>query len=87
MTSRGKTQDSGTRGDNEIDALRDECGKTGRNPDEIEISTGAGPLDLDTVRRYEDIGVSRLVMPPPAFDVEGLKAALPKVAEELIQKA
>ena len=70
-----------------LDALRDECGKTGRNPDEIEISTGAGPLDLDTVRRYEDLGVSRLVMAPPAFDVEGLKAALPKLAEELIERA
>ena len=70
-----------------LEALKDECGKTGRNPDEIEISTGAGPLDLDTVRRYEDLGVSRLVMAPPAFDPEGLKSALPKVAEELIQKA
>jgi probable F420-dependent oxidoreductase len=70
-----------------LEALKDECGKTGRDPGEIEISTGAGPLDLDTVRRYEDLGVSRLVMAPPAFDSEGLKAALPKVAEELIQKA
>lgn len=70
-----------------LDSMRDECGKTGRNPDEIEISTGAGALDLDTLRRYEDIGVSRLVMAPPAFDAEGLKAALPKVAEALIHKA
>jgi probable F420-dependent oxidoreductase len=70
-----------------LDAMRDECGKTGRDPEEIEITTGAGPLDLDTVRRYEDLGVSRLVMPPPAFDVDGLKAALPKLAETLIQKS
>ncbi len=70
-----------------LDALRDECGKTGRNPDEIEISTGAPSLDLDTVRRYEDLGVARLVMAPPAFDPEGLKAALPKLAEDLIRKA
>ena len=70
-----------------LDALKDECGKTGRNPDEVEITTGAGPLDLDTVRRYEDLGVSRLVIPPPAFDAEGLKAALPKFADELISKA
>jgi probable F420-dependent oxidoreductase len=70
-----------------LDALRDECGKTGRNPDEIEVSTGVSPLDLDTVRRYEDLGVSRLVMNPPAFDPEGLKAALPKVAEQLIHRS
>jgi probable F420-dependent oxidoreductase len=70
-----------------LDALRDECGKTGRNPEEIEITTGAHALDLDTLRRYEDFGVSRLVMAPPAFDAEGLKAALPKLAETLIHKA
>jgi probable F420-dependent oxidoreductase len=70
-----------------LDALRDECGKTGRDPAEIEISTGAGALDLDTVRRYEDLGVSRLVMPPPAYDSAGLEAALPKLAESLIHKS
>lgn len=70
-----------------LDAMRDECGKTGRNPDEIEITTGAGALDRDTVRRYEDLGVSRLVMPPPAYDAEGLRGALPKLAEELIEGA
>lgn len=67
-----------------LDAMRDECGKTGRNPDEIEISTGAGIPDADTVARYADLGVSRLVMAPPAFDVEGLKRALPDLAEKLI---
>jgi len=67
-----------------LDAMRDECGKTGRNPDEIEISTGAGLPNADTVARYEDLGVSRLVMPPPAFDTEGLKRALPELAEKLI---
>ena len=69
-----------------LDALRDECGKTGRDPNEIEISTGAGIPDVDTVKRYEDVGVSRLVMPPPAFDSDGLAATLPKYAEEVIQK-
>jgi probable F420-dependent oxidoreductase len=69
-----------------LDALRDECGKTGRNPDEIEISTGAAKLDRDIVHRYEDIGVSRLVMGPPAFDSSGLERALPELAEQLIEK-
>jgi probable F420-dependent oxidoreductase len=69
-----------------LDALRDECGKTGRNPDEIEISTGGGKLDRDMVHRYEDVGVSRLVMPPPAYDSAGLERALPALAEQLIEK-
>jgi probable F420-dependent oxidoreductase len=68
-------------------ALRDECGKVGRNPEEIEVTTGAAPLDADTVRRFEDLGVSRLVIPPPAFDPEGLRRGLFEFAEKLIARA
>ena len=69
-----------------LDALRDECGKVGRNPEEIEITTGGGSLDVDTVRRYEDLGVSRLVTPPPAFDAEGLRRGIGNFAEQVIAK-
>lgn len=68
-------------------ALRDECGKIGRNPEEIELSAAAmGPLDPDGVHRYQDIGVSRLVMVPPAFDPEGLRRALGDFADRVISK-
>jgi len=70
-----------------LDALRDECGKIGRDPAEIEITSTAGPLDLDTVRRYEDLGVSRLVTMPPAFDPEGLRRGLAELAEKVIARA
>ena len=70
-----------------LDALRDECGKIGRDPEEIEISTGGMRVDADTSKRYEDLGVSRLVVPPPAFDIEGLKRALPAFAEEFIARS
>jgi probable F420-dependent oxidoreductase len=67
-----------------IAALRDECAKVGRDPSEIEISTAGTHLDPDSVRRFEDIGVSRLVIAPPAFDADGLKRALTEFAEQMI---
>jgi hypothetical protein len=67
--------------------MRDECGKIGRDPAEIEVTTGDNRLDLDVVRRYEEIGVSRLIMPPPAFDSEGLRRSLTEFADRVIAKA
>jgi probable F420-dependent oxidoreductase len=67
-------------------ALRDECAKTGRDPAEIEISTGGGNVDLDAVRRYAELGVSRLVISPPGLDPEGLRRGLHQFAERVIAK-
>lgn len=68
-------------------ALRDECGKIGRDPGAIEITTGALGVDPEKVRRYRDLGVSRLVIGPPAFDAEGLRRALGELGERVIAKA
>ncbi len=68
-------------------ALADECGKVGRDPGEIEITSSADVRDLDVVRRFEDLGVSRLVTAPPAFDPEGLRRSLGEFAERIIAKA
>ncbi len=70
-----------------LQAMRDECGKIGRDPAEIEVTTGNNKLDLDVVRRYEEMGVSRLIMPPPAFDPEGLRRSLTEFADRVIAKA
>jgi probable F420-dependent oxidoreductase len=67
-------------------AMRDECVKIGRDPGEIEVTTGAARLDPDLVRRYQDLGVSRLVIGPPAFDPEGLRRALSEFADRVIAK-
>jgi hypothetical protein len=66
--------------------MRDECKRIGRNPAEIEISTGAAVTDLDTVKRYRDLGVSRLVSGPPAFDKEGIRRKLGEFGEKVIAK-
>ncbi len=67
-------------------ALRDECGKVGRDPSEIELSAIGTDVDVDTARRFEDIEVSRLVVFPPAFDPEGLKKGLNDFADRVISK-
>jgi alkanesulfonate monooxygenase SsuD/methylene tetrahydromethanopterin reductase-like flavin-dependent oxidoreductase (luciferase family) len=67
--------------------MRDECRKLGRKPETIEITTGGGNLDADTVKRYEDLGVSRLVVPPPGFDPEGLRRGLSEFAERFIARS
>jgi len=67
-----------------IAAMHDECRKQGREPEEVEVSAVGQNLDRDTVKRYEDIGVSRLIVPPMAFDPDGLAKGLAEFAERLI---
>ena len=69
-----------------IAAVADECGKIGRDPAEVEITTGAQIPDIDSVRRYEDLGVSRLVMGPPAFDPDGITQGLEGFADRILAK-
>ncbi len=69
-----------------LGAMRDECAKVGRDANEIEITVAGGNLDPDRVRRYEDIGVSRMMINPPARDAEGLKRGLGEFAESVIAK-
>lgn len=42
--------------------LAEECGRIGRDPGEIELTAILAGEDLDTVRRFEDLGVSRLLV-------------------------
>ena len=69
-----------------LEAMTDECGKTGRDPAEIEVTCGLGQPTLDFVKRMEDLGVSRLITGPPGFDRDGLRAGLDKLGNELIAK-
>ena len=68
-----------------LEVLRNECHKIGRASEEIEITTGGG-FDVDAVRRYQDLGVSRLVIPPPGFDKEGVRQGLHEFADRVIAK-
>jgi probable F420-dependent oxidoreductase len=68
-----------------LDVMRAAASETGRDGDAIEITCG-GALDPDGIRRYADLGVSRMILPPPAFDPDGLRAGLDRFANEVMAK-
>jgi probable F420-dependent oxidoreductase len=68
-----------------LDIMRKSAADAGRDGDAIEVTAGGG-LDLETVKKYADLGVDRLVIPPLAFDIEGLRAALGSFQENVISK-
>jgi len=59
--------------------------EAGRDPDAIEITSGGLP-DLDFAKRLEDLGVHRLVVPPPSFDPNDIKRALGELSGNLVAK-
>ncbi len=70
-----------------VGVLREECAKIGRKPETIELTTGGGAkLDADLAKRYEDFGVARLAIGPPAYDPEGLTRGLRDFADRVMAK-
>ena len=73
-----------------IDVVRTAATEAGRDPDAIEITSGGdgalGSGALDEVKRLADLGVSRVIIPPLAFDVEGQKAAFARYGDEVISR-
>ncbi|MEO8601098.1 MAG: LLM class F420-dependent oxidoreductase [bacterium] len=61
--------------------MRDECQKLGRDPSKIEITSGRAAPTADSIKQLEDLGVSRFMVPPPAFDAEGITAGLEKLGK------
>lgn len=66
-----------------VEQMRQAAVESGRNPDEIEITSGAG-IDRDAIKRLEDLGVARAVIPPLGFDIESLKVTLGSFSENVI---
>ena len=59
-----------------LGVMREECKKIGRDPATIEITSGRAVTDRDGVKRLQDLGVSRFMVPPPAFDPDGITQGL-----------
>ena len=53
--------------------------------DAIEVTAG-GSMDVDGIKRFIDLGVDRIVIPPLGFDVETLKEQLGNFADNVIAK-
>ena len=68
-----------------IELMRAEARKHGRNPDQLEVSTGA-PAELDAIKVLEDLGVSRVILRPPSIVPAELGAGLEKIANTVIAK-
>jgi probable F420-dependent oxidoreductase len=73
-----------------LDELRAAADKAGRDPDAIEITwtgatvVGGGDAALDEIGRLAELGVSRLVIPPLAYDPDGLREQLARFGDEVI---
>lgn len=71
---------------NELFALmRAEADKAGRDANKIELSC-VGRAVVDSLKTFADIGISRVVVAPPAFDKEGLTRGLEKIGNEVIAR-
>jgi probable F420-dependent oxidoreductase len=66
--------------------MREECKKLGRDPSTIEVTAGRGVPSPENVKRLAELGVSRFIVPPPAFDPEGITQGLEKLGD-LIAKS
>ena len=61
--------------------------ESGRDPARIEITAGAGQdWDADTVKRYRDLGVTRVMVSLPAKDPADLQRSFDALHESLISK-
>jgi methylmalonyl-CoA mutase cobalamin-binding subunit len=68
-----------------LETMRAAAKDAGRDPDAIEVTAG-GAMDLDGVRRFADLGVDRVVLPPLGWDLDTLREQLGRFAENVIQK-
>ena len=59
-----------------------EAQKAGRKPTQIELSC-MGRSKPEIIKQMEDIGITRVVVPPPAFDQDGLTRGLEKMGDEI----
>lgn len=70
-----------------ITEMRKAAADASRHADGIEITTtGGGSLDADKVKRFAELGVSRLVIGPGGFDEESVKRSLGGFAETVMAK-
>jgi len=74
-----------------FDIVRTTATDHGRDPEAITFTVGGGPKlfgadGLDEVKALADLGVSRIVVPPLAYDPDGQREAFSRFGEEIIAK-
>ena len=68
-----------------LDEMHKAAADAGRSGDAVEITAG-GAMDVDGIKRYADLGVDRIVIPPLGFDEETLKTQLGQFNDNVISK-
>ena len=66
--------------------VREECERIGRDPAEVELICGGRVRTLEDLEPYAALGVSRLVVSPPAQDVDGLRRGLERFARDVVEQ-
>jgi probable F420-dependent oxidoreductase len=66
-------------------AMRAAAEDAGRDPAAIEVTATTG-RDLDTVKRFAELGVHRCVIPPPTYDLEAIGPALAAFSEDVVAR-
>jgi probable F420-dependent oxidoreductase len=65
--------------------MQEAARQAGRDPNQIELSCMAR-ASIDSIKEVTDIGVSRVIVAPPAFDKQGLSRGLEKIGNEVIAR-
>jgi probable F420-dependent oxidoreductase len=65
--------------------MRTAARHAGRDPDQIELSC-MGPAAIDSVKALTDVGISRVIVAPPAFEKEELSRGLEKIGNDVIAR-
>jgi len=72
-----------------IATMRAAAEEAGRDPDAIEVTAGGaalfGPDPLEAVARYEEMGITRLVIPPLSYNPTKIGEALAEFADRVIR--
>src|SRR5258706_10266153 len=64
-----------------LGVMRDECKKIGRDASTVEGTSGRAVPSVESVTHLQDLGVSRFMGPPPAFDPDGITQGLEKLGQ------
>ena len=66
-----------------IAECRSAATEAGRNPDDVEL-TVTGPPSLEVAKQAVDLGVSRYLVTPPAFELSKVPGAFSRLADEFV---
>jgi probable F420-dependent oxidoreductase len=69
-----------------LEVMRVECAKIGRNPAEIEVSVALPELQLDDIKRAQDLGIHRVAAVPAGADRDRLTRSLEDIANRILAR-